>query len=316
MDRRVIIPTLLDPASLTPPGPEQRRVELCGETMGTSWSAKFYCPPSVVPETVETSLYRVFKGMADTFSNWDERSFVSCFNRSAKGTIHNIDTHLSRVLSQAIELVELTGGVFNPCLGEFASTLIYEEACQPAASLFAGIDGSVLRTAFDVQNSTITQPGNLQLDLSAVAKGYAVDMMAKGLTTMGVSSFLVEIGGEFVGRGVKPDCSPWWVELPAGLAETYLAALCDLALATSGTSERSYKIGEEKLSHIAGAQGGLKSVTVIADTCAFADGWATALIAAGREEAYALAEDNGLAVLFIDTNHSLIATSSLTAMLQ
>ena len=102
-------------------------------------------------------------------------------------------------------------------------------------------DGGWRDVELDVANLRAFQPGGVALDLSSIAKGYAVDLCAERLRELGVPSFLMEIGGEFVGQGVKPDAQPWWVELelsdlaPApGEPGSTDVALVNLAVATSG----------------------------------------------------------------------------------
>ncbi len=65
----------------------------------------------------------------------------------------------------------------------------------------------------------VLQPGGVQLDLSSIAKGFAVDLVSETLSNRGVTDHLVEIGGELRGSGVKPDGSPWWVALEGGDGE-------------------------------------------------------------------------------------------------
>ncbi len=90
------------------------------------------------------------------------------------------------------------------------------------------------RLALDPSDQSALQPGGLALDLSAIAKGYAVDRISDLLADFGYAHHLVEIGGELRGRGVKPDHRPWWVGLePAGSAAEIVVALTDLAVASS-----------------------------------------------------------------------------------
>jgi len=151
------------------------------------------------------------------------------------------------------------------------------------------------------------QTGGVALDLSSIAKGYAVDLCAERLRALGVPSFLMEIGGEFVGQGVKPDVQPWWVALelsdvaPApGEPPATDVALVNLSVATSGDFVRR----RDGVSHLIDGRtgeaprGGLTGVAVVHERCMDADAWATALFALGAEEAFSLAERMGLAVVF------------------
>ena len=94
------------------------------------------------------------------------------------------------------------------------------------------------RLEIDRTSRRAWQPGGLWLDFSAVAKGHAVDRLAHVLRRAGIPAALVEIGGELLGYGTRPDGTPWWVDIEppigiAGLVPTRVA-LCGLAIATSG----------------------------------------------------------------------------------
>src|SRR5690606_581540 len=91
----------------------------------------------------------------------------------------------------------------------------------------------------------VQQLGGFKLDLSGIAKGHAVDKVSERLTAMGATHHLVEIGGELRGAGVKPDGRPWWAELqqaPGAPAPRTVAALFDMAVATSGDWVRNFEV--------------------------------------------------------------------------
>lgn len=168
------------------------------------------------------------------------------------------------------------------------------------------------------------QPGGVSLDLSSIAKGYAVDLCAARLAGLGVPGFLMEIGGEFVGRGVKPDVQPWWVTLelsdiaPApGEPPATDVALVNLAVATSGDFVRR----RDGVSHLLDGRtgepvrGDLSGVAVIHASCKDADAWATALFALGAEEGFAMAERMGLAAVFASRSAEGVQTRLTAAAL-
>ena len=147
------------------------------------------------------------------------------------------------------------------------------------------------------------------MDLSALAKGYAVDRVATVLRDGGYSSFMVEVGGEVVAQGRNADGRSWRVgiEEPDAVQRTVYAAVTleGSALATSG-DYRNYRIADgRRISHIIDPRTGrpaghsLASVSVVSATCMVADAWATALSVLGPEEGLALARRLDLAALFI-----------------
>ena len=163
------------------------------------------------------------------------------------------------------------------------------------------------------------QRGGLALDLSGIAKGYAVDAIAELLRAHGIAHCLVEIGGELVGRGIRPDGEPWWVDLesPPGLDLPPLRiALHGIAVATSG----DYRRGAHTLDPRTGRPitNGMISASVIHETALEADAWATALTVLGADEALALATERGIAarlVTVIDGVAREHLTPALDAML-
>jgi thiamine biosynthesis lipoprotein len=166
------------------------------------------------------------------------------------------------------------------------------------------------RLALDREGRRVLQPGGLAVDLSSIAKGFAVDEVARALRRCGIANFLVEIGGELRGEGLKPDGTPWWVALEeprAGKhahAETRVA-LSGHAVATSGDEQRFIEIGDRRLAHTLDPATGaplthdLVSVTVLAESCMTADAAATALLVMGPDRGPDFARRHGLAARFV-----------------
>ena len=169
------------------------------------------------------------------------------------------------------------------------------------------------------------QIAGLEIDLSSIAKGWAVDEIGTLLEAQGFDSFLVDIGGETLARGHKASGQPWRVaiERPASdrTAQGVMTAL-DVAVATSGDYRNFFEHEGRRYSHTIDPSTGqsvrhrLASVTVLADTGTEADAWATALMALGDAAGILLAEQNDIAALFIVreddgfTEHATAAFSS------
>jgi FAD:protein FMN transferase len=153
-----------------------------------------------------------------------------------------------------------------------------------------------------------TAPG-LQVDLSSIAKGWAVDEIAGLLRDAGHAAFLVEIGGEIRAGANKPDGSPWRIAVETPVTDRRevrrVVPLTDMAMATSGDYRNFFEAGGQRHSHTLDPRTGqtvrhaLASVTVFAPSCAEADAWATALLALGDRDAPAVAEAAGVEALFI-----------------
>ena len=144
------------------------------------------------------------------------------------------------------------------------------------------------------KRSTIT------LDLASIAKGYAVDQISDLLQASGIEHFLVEIGGEVFAAGYRKDGQPWRVGInrPSTTASTtdvyQVVPLHNRAMATSGDYRNYFETGGKRFSHIIDPRTGypvnnaVVSVSIVADSCMFADGLATAIMVMGLEQGMAL----------------------------
>lgn len=315
-ERRVLVPATLPATALRGKGSDSPVVRLEGVTMGTFWNVRCAPPRGVSEAAIRETLEAVFAKVIAQMSHWDERSDLCAFNRAPAGARVALPAEFHRVLTRALEVAAASGGCFDPTLGEIVDLHGFgpspppgEEPAPPALARAARRCGWK-KLELDPVRQTARQPGGLRLDLSSIAKGFAVDLAAEALEAMGVFSHLVEIGGEVRGSGCKPDGEPWWclLESPAGpgaerLPET-IVALCGVSLATSGDGLRRRETPSGEIAGhlidprtLRSANGALTSVSVFAPDCMTADAWATALFIAG-EDGPSMAEEQSLAALF------------------
>jgi FAD:protein FMN transferase len=296
---------LLIPVGMTPEKLRGSRIDalvrkLSGATMGTGWSVSFAAQESVANASVVAALENVFALMIAEMSGWERESHLCRFNRADAGW-RELPEEFFRVLRQAMKIAAATDGAYDPALGARVDALGF----GPGFGEQGG--GSWRDIGLDPETRRAFQPGGVTLDLSSIAKGHAVDLCAERLRGLGIPSFLMEIGGEFVGEGVKPDGNPWWVALelsdlaPAPAEPTHTdVALVNLAVATSGDFVRV----RDGVSHLVDGRTGepvrgeLSGVSVMHVSAMEADGWATALFALGLEAGLAMADAQGLAAVF------------------
>lgn len=305
-------PRLLIPSGMKPADVRASRIDapvrrLSGATMGTGWSVSFAALENITNTDVMAALEETFALVIRQMSGWERDSDLCLFNRAEAGW-HDLQPEFFFVLSRALAIAELTGGAFDPALADVVDRLGFgpnsEQRVIPEATGHDGRRWSDVK--LDTVNRRAFQPGGVGLDLSSIAKGYAVDLCADRLRTMGVPSFLMEIGGEFVGQGVKPDAQPWWVklelsDLPTAPDEPETdVALVNLAVATSGDFVRRRDGASHLLDGRTGQTpaGSVCGVAVMHERCMDADGWATALFALGLGDGLAMAEQQGLAAAF------------------
>ncbi|NYF32057.1 FAD:protein FMN transferase [Sphingopyxis sp. JAI108] len=275
-----------------------------GESMGTSWSLQAVAPPASTLHGVEAALALVVEQM----SQWEAESDLSRFNRARAGVWREVPDELTHVVKAALRIARASGGAFDAGLGRlteawgFGSAGAVDSAPPPTSA-------SAARTIdFDRATRRIRRGEGAALDLSGIAKGYAVDLAADWLFDIGVRHFLLELGGELRGEGIRPDGQPWWVDVempPTASLAPWRIALHDLSVATSGNYRRGFSAGGQHYSHsFDPATGrpivnGVASVTVLHRSCMIADGWATALTVLGPEAAIALADKQELAACVV-----------------
>lgn len=336
-EHRVLIPTHGRKPS-PPPGPYIW--DFAGETMGTTWSVRLVPPPALDRAAFQSAIEEELARIIALFSHWDPRSELSRLNAAPPG-FWAVSEPFWDLLNKAMDLADDTNGAVDPALGALVDlwgfgppgprplngfgtgpTVPFEEEVETARALSGW---GIIR--FNREARAVQQLGGVKLDLSGIAKGHAVDCVSERLTRMGATHHLVEIGGEIRGAGVKPDAMPWWAELqqaPGAPGPPAVAALFDLACATSGDWVRSFEAYGQTYSHtIDGRSGrpvenGVASVTVLAETAMYADAMATALTVMGPEDGPAYAEAMKIAAAFVVRTEGgmvEIVTPAFTAML-
>ncbi len=307
-DRQVLIPPHVAQGDLRGAGSGLPVRQTHGEAMGTTWRLRFQAESSVSTDTVHRAVDSAIALVVREMSHWDPASHLGRFNRAAPGTWQQLPENFFHVLQRAVEIADRSEGGYDPTLGR----LVDLHGFGPPGPVGSPPDQEEIhdarrtsgfrRLVLDPPSRSALQPGGVQLDLSSIAKGHAVDLASRALLDHGVSDFVLEIGGEVRGHGCKPDGQPWWVEIetPPDLPETIIA-LCGLSLATSGITYRKSGNASHLIDPATGAPtiNAVLSVSVVAPACIEADAWATALHLAGSERGPALAEKHGLAALFI-----------------
>ncbi|HCB74586.1 MAG TPA: thiamine biosynthesis protein ApbE [Sphingomonas bacterium] len=249
--------------------------------MGTTWRVLYaarHAPPGEVQAAIDTRLAELVAAL----SHWQPDSALCRFNRTA-GEWVTLPRDLARVVDAGLHLARVSGGTFDPAIGALVDLWGFGPPGPMPVPSDAAIDSARSvsgwhRLEWDRDGRRLRQPGGLQLDLSGIAKGYAADELADLLGRMGIGHCLVEVGGELVGRGIRPDGEPWWVDLeaPPGPALPPLRiALHQMGVATSG----DYVRGAHSIDPRTGRapDNGVISVSVVAWTAMAADAIATAI---------------------------------------
>lgn len=270
--------------------------------MGTSWSARIVGGAPDLASQIQAVLDRVVGEM----SHWEANSNLSRFNRSEPGRWQPLPKGFEAVLAAGLEVADASGGAFDPAMGLLADLWGFGPSGPqplPADAAIAAALAVSGRRHLEQNGRRARRLSPAALDFSGIAKGYGVDAVAKHLLGSGLADFLIEVGGELRGEGIKPDGQPWWVDLeaPPGAALAPIrVALHGLSVATSGDYRRSFAQGGKTYAHTLDPRSGrplenqVASVSLLHPCCMLADAWATALTVLGPP-GMALAEREGLA---------------------
>ncbi len=290
---------------------------LDGEAFGTRWTVRIRGPETDAP-SVRAAIEAELDAVDRSMSNWRGDSELSRLNASESTDPRPVSEPLALVLAAALRVHEESGGAFDVTVGPLLRLYGFGPGGDPRS---AGPDPDALEAARarvgsdllalerpDGQVALRRQVPAVELDLSGIAKGYAVDRVSAVLKELGLAEHLVEVGGEIQARGA------WTVGIQdptGGLATAVHRSfpVRDLGMATSG-GYRDFReaAGEEEgriWTHILDPRIGRPverragSVTVLAESCLDADAWATALFVLGPEEGLELAERQGIAALFL-----------------
>lgn len=293
------------------------RVVLRGATMGTSWSVIYSASAEVSEEALMASIQSRLEEINASLSTYIDESEISTLNRGELPSPVQLSEDFGRVMDVALVTSQLTGGAYDVTVAplvdlwgfgprDFDGTLPTVDAIDEARKSVG-----FSRLGWRSKERLLELPAGMSVDMSSVAKGYAVDQLADLLMQAGIESMLVEIGGELRAHGERPEGGSWRiaVESPEPTEGRFVAALevRDRAVATSGDYRNFFEVDGVRYSHLVDPRTGspvtheLVSVTVVHTSCAVADAMATALIVMGLGDARALAEREGLAAYFVTT---------------
>ncbi|WP_430795300.1 FAD:protein FMN transferase [Achromobacter spanius] len=290
-----------------------RPAALAGATMGTTWSARMALPSGVADAAARQAIQAALDEVVAQMSTWEAAADISRYNRAAPGW-QTLPAEFFHVLRHALMLAQDSGGAYDPTVGPLVNAWGFGphqrafEPPSPAAVQAARERCGWQRVPLDDDRRAAWQPGGVYLDLSSIAKGFGVDRAAMAIDALGITDYLVEVGGELRARGKRPDGQPWRVaiEVPDASDDHALALpLENCSIATSGDYRRHAGDGDARYAHTIDPRTGqpvrnaVASVTVLHPVCMQADALATVLTVLGDTDGLAYARRHGLAALFI-----------------
>ncbi len=339
--------------------------EIAGETMGTVWNATVCADAQTLTQkdltvdaeaepakSCEELLQRFIQKQLDAVdlaaSTFKPESDISRFNASQSTEWFPVSETTAQIVQIALDVAKKTGGAFDPTVaplvdlyrfGPNKAPLVQFPSDEQIAKLRENVGYDKLEVRAEPEPALRKSVPGLTLDLSGVAKGFAVDRVAQALDQAGLPDYLVEVGGETRCGGQKArfnfetnalERTPWRVGIEAPeiardarrqIPRLYRVLNFDSAtrpnasLATSGDYRNYLQVGDLRFSHIIDPRSGkpteivesgapvsaerLGAVSVVAENCAEADAFATAFFVLGEKEGIALADKLGLSVLYL-----------------
>lgn len=285
--------------------------------MGTSYSVQWtQLPDSSDITQVKSEIETRLEEINDLMSTYLPHSQLSGFNRSRETGWHAVEPELAELIALALEISQRSAGAFDVTVGPLVNLWGFgpdeTEFSFPTtteikiAKRSVGYQYLQVRLEPPALNKKIV---DLHVDLSAIAKGYAVDQLAKILDSHNFRHYMIEIGGEVKGKGNAPHGEAWriGIQTPQSGQDDVAAVLSlhNVGVATSGDYRNYFEHDGVIYSHTINPATGypvehnLISVTVIHPSTAVADAWATAFMVLGPRKTYEIAQQKKLAVFLI-----------------
>lgn len=326
--------------------------------MGTTWHASVVWPtvaghgdsqgldsmdlaasPEQLQQQIQADIEQLLDSINAYMSTYDPSSALSLFNATTSTDWIEQPAPVIELLRAAADISEQTQGAYDVTLGGLVDLWGFGKDGNPGRDYGQKVLPEQVTTWMDkvgyhlLQYSDDNQRlrkhvADLQVDLSSIAKGYAVDKVGDMLENMGIDRYLFELGGEIRTRGQAGDNSAWVIALespdPISLSTASGAQFSSSAvkaigvenahIATSGDYRNYREIDGKRISHLIDGRTGypvrnrLASVTVMHRSTVLADAWATAFMIVGADRALAMAQSSGLAISLTLRENSGFAT--------
>ncbi len=294
---------------------------LGGLTMGTTYSVKINATElEVSQQEIDQSIKIILDDINASMSTYIDDSELSRLNQSKAGTWIPLSHDLFQIIEEALGISRLTRGHFDISVGALVNLWGFGPEKHELVPSKHDIDQAMADSGARLIQVQKSPPAlkklkdNVYLDLSAIAKGFAVDKIAEYLIRLNIDNFLVEIGGEIRASGVNEAGFAWriGIEQPEHekRAVRRIIKLDNIAMATSGDYRNYFEKDGRRYSHTIDPVSGypithkLASVTVLHAKTSSADALATGFLVMGKAAASTIAEERGLAVYFIEKEAS------------
>ncbi len=300
---------------------QPQKINYSSFTQGSYFSITYYDEKN---RTFEAEIDSIFNEIDNSVSLWNENSIIRKVNRNEDVIVNQI---FKDNFEWARKASELSDGAFDATIGPLVEAwgFHYKKELEMTPEMVDSIRHLVDYQKIQIIDDKVVKANpNMTLDFNAVAQGYTTDLIGKFLETKGIYNYLVDVGGEIMARGTKPNGQQWTIgiERPAehyydGRSVQESLTLQDKGIVTSGNYRKYIEKDGVRYSHSIDPTTGypvehnLLSATVIADNASWADCLATICMVMGKEKASKLLENqDGIEAYFIYVEDGRLATAS------
>lgn len=299
----------------------QQKINYSGITQGSYFSITYYDDEGRI---FEAEIDSIFKEVDNSVSLWNENSIIRKVNRNEDVVVNQI---FKEIFEWACKASEFSDGAFDATIGPLVSAwgFHYKKELEMTPEMVNSIRQLVGYQNIKIVNDRVVKANpNMTLDFNAVAQGYTTDLIGKFLESKGIFNYLVDVGGEIMARGTKPNGDFWTIgiEKPSESFDSERSVqikinLKDKGIVTSGNYRKYIEKDGIRYSHSIDPKTGypveqnLLSATVIADNASWADCLATICMIVGKEKASKLLEGQGVEAYFIYVEDDTIKTEWL-----
>ncbi|MGN0160980.1 MAG: FAD:protein FMN transferase [Lachnospiraceae bacterium] len=292
-------------------------------SMDTVMDLTIYGDEEVLDEAEE-----LIKGLEDKLSVTDSASEIYMLNQEKCARVSESTAEL---IQGAIDLCDKTKGALDisiyPVVAEWGFTTDHHHVPEEShlAALLQNVDYSGIKVETmgngNEVSYTVSVEENMSIDLGSVTKGYTGELVRELLLEKGVTSALLNLGGNVQTVGAKPDGSAWRIAVTDPMQpESYLGfvEIIDQVVITSGGYQRFFEEDGVRYHHVIDpstgypANNGLSSVTIIGDSGMHCDGLSTALFVMGLDGAIRFWQEYGdFEGIFVDDDGNIYVTEGL-----
>jgi len=292
-------------------------IDLHGATMGTTWTVKLVdVGPQHSSAEFEQGIQAILDDVNANMSTYKPDSELSLFNKSAPGNWFLVSKDTWQVVKRALEISELTEGSFDVTVGPLVNLWGFgPEPAQSVPPTAEQVNEALNKTGYQKVHVSASEPyalykdSSVSLDLSAIAKGFAVDKVAEFLEAWAVKNYMVEVGGELRVKGYNRKGTGWRIAIESPQRDRRVVHRTlepgKMGVATSGDYRNYFQQDGDYYSHTIDPASGhpvthsLASVTVLMPTALDADAFATAFNVMGDRRAMQLSEQGNIPVFLI-----------------